>query len=69
MTERMHAYLATDLTAGRARPEQDEVMKIVEIPFEEALAMARIGKIEDAKTIVTLFLAEAHCGAAGDGAG
>ncbi len=69
MTERMHAYLATDLTAGAAKPEADEVMKIVEIPFEEALGMARIGKIEDAKTIVTLFLAEARCGAAGGGAG
>lgn len=67
MTEVMHAYLATDLTRGQRRLEEDELLEPVELPFEEALAWASSGKIRDGKTIATLFLAKAYLDAEGRG--
>jgi ADP-ribose pyrophosphatase len=54
----MHAYLATDLRPSKQALEDDEVLSLVEMPFEDALELARRGEIKDAKTIATLFMAE-----------
>ncbi len=58
LSEVMYAFLARDLTRGKPHMEEDEVLTLVEMPFDEALARAADGRIRDAKTIATLFLTE-----------
>lgn len=60
MTELMYAYLARGLESRPDALEEDEVLTVVEMPFEEALAKAADGGIRDAKTIATLFLAKSY---------
>ncbi len=58
-SELMHLYLATDLTAvdeGGLAPDEDERLELRSVPFTEALAMAERGELQDAKTLVGLFL-------------
>ncbi len=54
-TERIHIFLATDLTPVPPRPDEDERIEVVKMPFEEALARIDGGEIDDAKTIVALL--------------
>lgn len=58
--ERMHAYLARGLVRGDAAREAGEIMTMVEMPLEEAVNMVASGRIADAKTIATVFLADAY---------
>jgi ADP-ribose pyrophosphatase len=60
-TELLRLFLATDLREVGARPERDEFLRRVDMPLGRALAMARAGKIRDAKTIVGLTLAAHAC--------
>jgi len=60
LTEKMFVYLATDLTETSQNLEDDEHIEIERIPLSEAAAMARDGRIEDAKTIIGLILVGAH---------
>jgi ADP-ribose pyrophosphatase len=55
--ERIHLYLATNLSQGRASYDPDEFMEPVPMPLSEALRMVRDGEIDDAKTICTLLYA------------
>lgn len=55
LTEMLHLYLATDLTAGAAAPEPDEELQPHTIAFEQALAWTRDGTIRDAKTMIGLL--------------
>ena len=59
LTEVIHVYLARDLTAGDLVPETHEVFEASWVPFDEALALAATGKLQDAKTIIGLFWAQA----------
>ena len=52
--EWMEIYLAQDLRAGEATPEEDEHIEIVRTPLSAALRLVREGKIHDGKTIVGL---------------
>jgi len=61
-TERVHLFLATGLSAGVAAPEADEVFEMHWTPLADALAMARDGAIEDAKTVIALWRAAARLG-------
>lgn len=56
--ELMHGYLATELTAGTARPEADEDLRVELVEVGEALRRAREGELTDGKTILLLLLAE-----------
>lgn len=56
-TEYMHVFLATGLTPAPLPQDEDEFIERVSLPFQEALAMARRGELEDGKTLVALFLA------------
>jgi ADP-ribose pyrophosphatase len=58
--ERIHLFLARDLSAAEQHLDFDEVLAVHEIPFQEALNMVRNGSIQDAKTICALFLARDH---------
>ncbi len=51
VAEAMSIYLASELTAGTAEPEDDEVINIQFIPLKKAVAMILGGRIQDAKTI------------------
>lgn len=52
--EVIHVYKATGLTKGQQQLDRDEVIEIVEMPLQEAMAMIRSGAIRDAKTMVGL---------------
>lgn len=56
--EVIHLFLAEDLILKKPRPDEDEFLEIVEIPLDDALRMAREGKLSDAKTIAGILLAE-----------
>ncbi len=43
-------YFATGLTFGDARPDDDEFLEPVRLPFDKALEMVMSGEIKDAKT-------------------
>ncbi len=54
-TEVVHLYLARDLSAATAAPEQHEVFEVRWTPLREALDMATTGKISDGKSLVAIF--------------
>jgi nudix-type nucleoside diphosphatase (YffH/AdpP family) len=59
VTERLHFYAApyepaTRTTGGGGLADDGEDITVVELPFGEALAMTRDGRIADAKTIMLL---------------
>ncbi len=55
LNERMHLYLATDLTPGATAREHGEQIQNLIVPWDEALAMIDDRRIRDAKTIVGLL--------------
>ena len=57
-TEKMHLFLATDLTPATAEQDADEVIRAVRVPYAKALKMIRRGLIRDAKSIVGLLTAQ-----------
>jgi ADP-ribose pyrophosphatase len=52
--ERMYVFLAENVEEGEASPEDDEQVEIVRWPVADVAA--RIGELEDAKTITGLLL-------------
>ena len=54
--EEMHAFLATELSAGRPRPEIDESIEVVRMPLASVPDMIKQGEIRDAKSIASLLL-------------
>lgn len=62
LTEFLHLYLATDLTAGPNQLEFDEHIEVMTVPWAEAIAMIRRHEIEDGKTIAGLMMTGLHLG-------
>jgi ADP-ribose pyrophosphatase len=58
MDEKLHLFVAEELTAGEARPEPDETLEPVVVRLDEAIKMCLDGTIRDAKTITSLLLWE-----------
>ena len=56
--EKISLYLARDLVFGESRPDEDEFLNVVKMPFEEAFNMVMRGEIRDAKTQITLLMAK-----------
>ena len=54
-TEVIHLYLATDLTPAAGAPETGEVFEVEWWPLAEAVARARSGDLNDAKTIIGIL--------------
>jgi len=52
--EVIHIYKATGLTKTEQKLDRDEVLDIVEMPLQEAIAMIQDGRIRDAKSMVGL---------------
>ena len=55
--ERIHLFLATDLSEGSHQRDHDEFMELVTLRLSEALDLIQTGEITDAKTICTLLYA------------
>lgn len=60
--ERIWLWLARDLAPARQELEPDEVLSVVELPFERAVEMAVGGEIRDGKTVCALLRAAARLG-------
>jgi ADP-ribose pyrophosphatase len=58
LDEKLHLFVAEELTAGTAKPEPDEQLHPVTLRFDEAIRMCLTGEIKDAKTITALLLWE-----------
>lgn len=58
LDESMTVYLARGLKKGIAQPEEDERITTRFFPLQQAVKMAIMGKIVDAKTIVSLLWIE-----------
>ena len=54
------AYAQSDLVAAGGGVDDDEWIEIVEIGFDEALALVARGEIRDAKTVALLYYARAQ---------
>jgi ADP-ribose pyrophosphatase len=54
--EWMQVFLAEELIAGEAEPEEDELLEVVLVPLSEVLRMIDDGKILDGKTLVSVQL-------------
>ncbi len=57
LTEKMHLYLATDLTETEQNLEADEILTVERHPVNDLLKMVENGEIEDAKTIIGITIA------------
>ena len=57
LTEKMHVFLATELTESTQKLDEDEIVEVVRLPLTEAIEMTKDGRIEDAKTIIGLTFA------------
>jgi ADP-ribose pyrophosphatase len=55
--ERIHLFLATDLTHGESAREADEFADVVMLRLSEALELVQRGEIPDAKTALGLLYA------------
>ncbi|HUY29205.1 MAG TPA: NUDIX hydrolase [Candidatus Binataceae bacterium] len=55
--ERIELYLARELSPGHGALDDDEVIKVTRVGFEESFAMIARGEIVDAKTIAALYRA------------
>ena len=62
LTEKMHVFLATELTQTQQNLEEDELLTIERHSFPDLFAMIRNGSIEDAKSIAGLLLAGGRFG-------
>jgi ADP-ribose pyrophosphatase len=55
--EKIHLYLAAELTAGEAQREADEFIELERVPLSRALEMIERGEIQDAKTALAILYA------------
>ena len=53
--ERIELYIARGLRKGQQKLDAGEFLELMEVPFEEAIAMIRDGRICDAKTVTALL--------------
>jgi ADP-ribose pyrophosphatase len=56
LSEEMLVYLAEDLYAGEAQPEEDEKIELLHIPLSDLLRDIQAGKVKDGKTILSVLL-------------
>ena len=53
--EIMHLFVAKDLVAGEATPDEDEYIELEEYEMDVLLSMVHEGKIKDSKTIIAIM--------------
>ena len=62
LSEKMHVFLATNLTEVGQKLEEDELLSVEKLSLAEACDLIKQNKIEDAKTIIGLTLTAARRG-------
>lgn len=60
--EKIYIYRAENVREGRRHPDEDEFLDVVLMPIEEAVALAKAGKLPDSKTSVALLMYAANNG-------
>lgn len=58
LDEKIHMYLATDLTYKNAHPDDGEFLEVEKIPLKKLVDMVMEGKIPDSKTQIAILKAE-----------
>lgn len=58
LTEKMHVFLATELTEVGQKLEDDEILTVERHSFAALNEMIRTGEIEDAKTMIGITFAQ-----------
>jgi len=58
--ELIHIFLAQDLQPAEGVPDDDEIIRVKKVPFEDAVAACLRGKLTDAKTVAGLLAVAAH---------
>lgn len=56
LDEKMHLFVAEDLTPGAAHPEADENLEPRTVPWADAVRMALDGTIHDLKTVAAILM-------------
>lgn len=56
-SEKIHAFLALDLTPVESHADEDERLELVSLPLDQLEKSILAGEVEDAKTIATVWLA------------
>ena len=56
--ETLHLYLARGLHFGAAQPDEDELLRVERIPFDEMVRRVLTGKIMDGKTVAAVLKAK-----------
>ncbi|WP_250847191.1 NUDIX hydrolase [Aquisphaera insulae] len=56
MSERMYLFVCEDLSPGHSALQPDENLESLVVSCEDALAMVRDGRIEDAKTMLAILI-------------
>lgn len=56
--ELIHFFLATGLTRGMTRPDHDEYIEVVRLPFSEALSLISEGEIVDGKSVAGILFVD-----------
>ncbi len=62
LTEKIHMYLATELTFGEQSLDEDEFLDVEKMPLSQAVSMVLDGSIKDGKTQTALLLAARRLG-------
>lgn len=60
--EKLHLYLATDLTKGEPHPDEGERLFLDAWPLNDLIEKIETNELTDAKTIIGVLLAKAHLG-------
>lgn len=56
--EVLYLYLAKDLTYGDSRPDEDEFLEAVRVPFDSLVEQVMRGEIQDGKTVAAVLKAK-----------
>jgi ADP-ribose pyrophosphatase len=56
----MHVFLAEGLTQGESAPEHDEDIRLLRVPFEEAVERVFAGDVQHGPSVVALLAAHAR---------
>jgi ADP-ribose pyrophosphatase len=59
-TEYMEVFVATRLRENPLQADDDEFLEVERIPVREALEMAEMSQVLDAKSLAALLLAKPH---------
>lgn len=55
MNEKLHLFIAEELTAGEAKPEPGEELEAITVKLADAIKMVLSGEIKDAKSVTLLL--------------